>query len=473
MQHKLLSILISLLLIPVAVYASSDPGKEPAVYTALNGIDPADMAKFYTPGSSSVPVLASDAAAFLRGDATKADLSQALSFSKNNNQELTGNNLLHLATGAPLYGRLSFTECDEVPMIREGQVLNLDTNYNLHGFVTSDSPITNITIRIGHSEPHGSVYPLIAEINFTPEEKVTCWDISKRPRDERKGLNDLVNPCGLRTGTQTFTMTATSIAQPEAVELIHVKYDVVLDGWLQLRKDNFSDNYSYAEDFFGKNTSKYLFKYKWRGGGSRKIILDPAWRSANLIEDEWGRIHKDAVPYFDQVRSYLKSTYFRVHGTDLKDKQHDSGVLLLNELVFKNSGTCIARFTQSQKYVSHHSLGTVVDLNTNLSVNSQWLRNKPIIYDAVKHHLVYNGIKEDGGIRYHDFTFTGDYKSSILDIPSSCVNYLLYELAFYRAGFKWGFYFDTSDAMHFTLTESKLEYFETGPYALRKVYVYE
>ena len=46
------------------------------------------------------------------------------------------------------------------------------------------------------------------------------------------------------------------------------------------------------------------------------------------------------------------------------------------------------------------------------------------------------------------------------------------ELAFYRASFRWGFYFDTSDAMHFTLTESSMEDFTDDPYALRKVYTY-
>lgn len=75
-------------------------------------------------------------------------------------------------------------------------------------------------------------------------------------------------------------------------------------------------------------------------------------------------------------------------------------------------------------------------------------------------------------MQYYDFTYTGKYKNAVLDIPPEIVNYLLYELAFYRAGFRWGFYFDRADAMHFTLTESRREYFETGPYAMRKVFTY-
>ena len=135
--------------------------------------------------------------------------------------------------------------------------------------------------------------------------------------------------------------------------------------------------------------------------------------------------------------------------------------------------TSFARFVSSRKYVSHHSLGTVVDLNTNLSVNSQRNKNKYLIYDAVANHLTYNGIQTgEDGVRYYDFTYDGSYRGAPEDMPPAIVNYLLYELAFYRAGFRWGFYFDTADPMHYTLTESQYEYFEEGPFALRKVYEY-
>ena len=53
------------------------------------------------------------------------------------------------------------------------------------------------------------------------------------------------------------------------------------------------------------------------------------------------------------------------------------------------------------------------------------------------------------------------------------MNYFLYELAFYRAGFAWGFYYPhTCDAMHFTLTELSPSLFTDGPYAMRKVFTY-
>ena len=58
-------------------------------------------------------------------------------------------------------------------------------------------------------------------------------------------------------------------------------------------------------------------------------------------------------------------------------------------------------------------------------------------------------------------------------VPEPLMNYLLYELAFYRAGFSWGLYYPhTCDAMHFSLSELSPSYFEEGPYAMRKVFSY-
>lgn len=462
------------LLFCCAVPTLADTQTDGKPYAAVNEIALSDMHRFFTNDALKQPFNAMQCAELLRGKPPADNIAPAVEFLKSSFASDTfSRELLYLAADAPLYGALRYTECAEVPMIREGQNITMNTNYNLHGYVTSDSPITSVNITITHSEPRGTLYPVNASVSFSPEQNIRCYDLNKVPEGERKSLNGLVNPAGYRAGVQTLVLTATSIAQPEPVELLRVTYDVVFDRWLTLRPDNFSDNYSKVVAFFGDDTAKYLFRYKWKGNGSRKIVVDDSWREANLVEDEWGRVHKDAVPYFDKVRTYLKTVHVRVHGTDLKNKEHDSGILLLNELLMENNGTCISRFTQSRKYISHHTLGTVIDCNTNLSVNSQWIRNKPLIFDAVKYHLAYNGLStaEDGTI-YYDFTFTGDYKNAVKQIPPACVNYLLYELAFYRSGFRWGFYFDTSDAMHFTLTESDPKFFEEGPYALRKVFEY-
>ena len=73
----------------------------------------------------------------------------------------------------------------------------------------------------------------------------------------------------------------------------------------------------------------------------------------------------------------------------------------------------------------------------------------------------------------YDFTYTGSAPREVKNVPEPLMNYLMYELAFYRAGFSWGAYYPhTCDAMHFTLTELSPELFTDGPYAMRKVFEY-
>ena len=58
-------------------------------------------------------------------------------------------------------------------------------------------------------------------------------------------------------------------------------------------------------------------------------------------------------------------------------------------------------------------------------------------------------------------------------VPREIQNYLLYELAFYRAGFGWGYYFSHNcDAMHYTLTELDPALHEAEGTGLRKVFEY-
>jgi len=273
---------------------------------------------------------------------------------------------------------------------------------------------------------------------------------------------------GLRHGEQTLVITATTTEQTDPVELVRATYNVVAKGWFQLRPDNFSDNYEQTLEFFSNDPTRFMFEYRWRDG--RKIAMKHAFRSVYLVDDEWGSVHQDAVPYFEKAREYIASAQFRVQSVD---GAHDTGVIPLSDMVITNNGTCIARFIQSKKYISHHSFGTVVDLNADIQPNKQRAYNKERIYDAVHNHLTYNGIMTaEDGTQYYDYTYDGIYKNAVKEVPPEIMNYLLYELAFYRAGFRWGFYFDTSDAMHFSLTESTMEAFTDGPYALRKVFTY-
>lgn len=77
---------------------------------------------------------------------------------------------------------------------------------------------------------------------------------------------------------------------------------------------------------------------------------------------------------------------------------------MIPALFHSQSSYCIIAGLVSHvcKYVSHHSFGTVVDLNTNLSPNRQRVRNKNNIYDAVYNHLIYERIKTDeSGVQYY------------------------------------------------------------------------
>ncbi len=106
--------------------------------------------------------------------------------------------------------------------------------------------------------------------------------------------------------------------------------------------------------------------------------------------------------------------------------------------------------------------------------NHNVLSNHELIGNDVRYALTYNGILTDkNGQQYYDFTYTGNYKAKYKGVPTTIVNYLLYELAFYRAGFQWGFYYETAcDGMHFMLSEKDINRHMDSDVGLRKVYEY-
>ena len=160
-----------------------------------------------------------------------------------------------------------------------------------------------------------------------------------------------------------------------------------------------------------------------------------------------------------------------------------SAVILLFQLsvfgsFFRKTGMSFdgilnTRFVTDRTFVSHHSFGTAIDLNAVMQANKNRLENRDLIRTEVQNCLVYNGVREQNGVRYYDFTYSGSYSGTYKNIPETVINYLLYELAFYRAGFGWGYYYPHAcDGMHFTPTELSPTSFEEGPYAMRKVFTY-
>ena len=215
---------------------------------------------------------------------------------------------------------------------------------------------------------------------------------------------------------------------------------------------------------------RFLFRY--RTTDSTMISVDPEWREqydaeAVVINGKTWRCHVDAVPYFEKAGQYLESTYIRIHGNKL-----DTGVVRLKNLVTFN-GSIVRRFTNSNQFISHHSFGTAVDINAYYPSHRDVLSNRDVIYKEVTKNLTYNGIVELDGLPCYDFTYTGTAKAGLCKVPEPLMNYLLYELAFYRAGFSWGLYYPhTCDGMHFTLSELSPSLFTDSPYAMRKVFAY-
>lgn len=272
----------------------------------------------------------------------------------------------------------------------------------------------------------------------------------------------------LPEGTHTFILSAEDGAGRSEV-LAETQFTVEKTGWYQLIPNQLRCNYEEALAFFGAE-EKFLFKFKFTDG--KKITLNSEWSKeyvtkCNCLDGSQWTVHVDAVPYFEQACRYLETTYIRLHIGNT-----DTGAVRLGDLV-EMDGTMVRRFTNDGAFVSHHSFGTAVDINAHSTSNKNKYANRERIYTEVSQYLTYNGITESNGIQCYDFTYTGTKGEKKKGVPEVLWNYLIYELAFYRAGFSWGVYYPhTSDAMHYSLTELSPTLFESGEFAMRKVFEY-
>ena len=272
----------------------------------------------------------------------------------------------------------------------------------------------------------------------------------------------------LAAGSYTFSLYASTTASA-GVLLRSNQFKVVRSEWIQLISNNLRNNYAYALSFFGSR-SEFMFRYKW--GEGRNITVEQSWLNSHFtaVTNPAGKkwyVHSRAKAGFERALGYLADSYVHVGGT------YDSGVVRLWDLVSSFDGILNTRFVTDRTFVSHHSFGAAIDLNASMDANRNVLSNRALILSEVREHLVYNGIKTANGVRYYDFTYNGSYGKTHRGIPQTVVNYLLYELAFFRAGFGWGYYYDHAcDGMHFTLSEMNCDIHNTSPRSLRKVYQY-
>ena len=309
-------------------------------------------------------------------------------------------------------------------------------------------------------------------VSFEASENMLEVELVDRtfPKNGNNSLTYKVKFEELSTGSYTFWLYAKNTANSDVL-LSYSSFKVVHNDWNRLISNNLRNNYVYALSFFGSR-DEFMFRYKWKSSTGRDIEVEAGWDEKHIVSvinpngKKW-YVHKKAAQYYEQAINYLTTTYVHVGGT------YDSGVVTLWSLVASFDGTLNHRFVSDRTFISHHAFGTAIDLNASMDANVNSLSNRNLIKNEVQNHLVYNGIKEKNGRRYYDFTYNGSHSSTYNNVPTTIINYLLYELAFFRAGFNWGYYYvHTCDAMHFGLSEMSADIHNTSWRSLRKVYSY-
>ena len=367
---------------------------------------------------------------------------------------------------------LTFDESADDPLPAQDSRLAFGRGYKLRGSVQSNYPLTSVSLEINCAYSEDARYPYIQSVSFDPNNMVYSYPLDDALTLEGVSLDSLTQFSALDVGIHTLTLYATSLGQPTPEKLFETKFYILSDDWNTIKKSDFSNNsYQTAIDFF-KDKSAFLYRYQWVD--ARYIVADPDWEDAYIISfdclpgrEPW-RIHKLALPYYQAASYYLNNVHVRVSGTN-----GDSGVLLLRDLIDTYNGTYCSRFTSSETHISHHAFGTASDLNGGMGANDNLKENIALINTEVRDFLAYNGIKTENGVSYYDYTYSGDSLLWVYQtVPETVINYILYELAFYRAGFQWGHYYvSTSDGMHFTLTDN-IRISHDGNDGLRKVFDY-
>ena len=385
--------------------------------------------------------------------------------------ELIGEGSVELSTAntPPPDLSLLFRADDANPLPEDGAILPLGSAYTIGGTIYSNYPLDSVSVSISCSHNSKAPYPYRRSVHFKSV-GTGIYSLTDKTTDEGASLSSLVDFSELLVGVHTLKISA-AVKGSRSVEVYRCSFYVLGDEWEKITREKFPDSYPEALKFFGSD-ERFLYRYQWVNG--RYIVADPAWEKTYITEIPgypsqmpW-KVHVDAAPYFEKAFAYLENAYLRVHGTN-----GDTGVIKAISLITEYNGCYVSRFTSSLKAISHHSFGTAADVNASMEPNKNNNDNTAVIDNDVKGHLVYNGILEEGGVKYYDFTYDGTYQLDPNGVPETCVNYLLYELGFFRAGFDWAHYYkSTSDAMHFCLSEFVTYKHDDPKYGLRKVFAY-
>lgn len=364
---------------------------------------------------------------------------------------------------------ITFKEDPSHPMPEDGSVLALGEPYTIGGTIYSNRQLSTVTVSVSCSHNGQAPYPYRKSVQLT-ETGTGTYTLTDPNTDNGKALSELVDFSQFLVGVHTLKVTA-ACEGARSVEVFRCRFYVAGPDWDEITEENFPDSYPEALSFF-KDTNRFLYRYQWVNG--RYIMADPEWEKEYITtiqgypNDEPWLVHVDAVPYFEKAFDYLNTSFLRVHGTN-----GDTGLVRASDLITEYNGCYVSRFTSSLKSISHHTFGTAVDVNASMDPNKNLAENTAVIDEDVKDHLTFNGLMKAGDITYYDFTYDGSYALDPNGIPQTCVNYLLYELGFFRAGFGWAHYYkSTSDGMHFCLSEFITYSHEDKDFGLRKVFVY-
>ena len=364
---------------------------------------------------------------------------------------------------------LIFRPDPDQPLPESGEIIALGSDHTIGGTVYSNYPLDSVTVTITCVHNTKNPYPYKKTVRLK-NSGAAVYTLTDNATDSGESLSALVDFSDLLVGVHTLRISA-AVKGSRNVEIYRSTFYVLGEEWETITKENFPDSYPEALQFFGAE-ERFLYRYQWVSG--RYIVADPVWEQTYITEIKgypdstpW-LVHVDAVPYFEKAFSYLNTAMIRVHGTN-----GDTGIIPAISLITEYNGCYVSRFTSSLKAISHHTFGTAVDVNASMEPNKNTEANHAVIDDDVNGHLVYNGILEENGVKYYDFTYDGAYKLDPNGVPETCVNYLLYEFGFYRAGFDWAHYYrSTSDAMHFCLSEFVTHKHDEPKYGLRKVFTY-
>ena len=356
-----------------------------------------------------------------------------------------------------------FTASENFPLPDLSHPIPKGHPFTIDGTVRSSVPLVRVCAEIKNGK--GKVVQTAVQ-RFRKSARVTEYRLLDPTfSSDIDCLSEKIRFDKLSAGTYTLTLSA-SDANGRHTTLKTARFKVTASTWIGLLPNNLRNNYTDALRFFG-STEKFLFRYKFAKG--RNITVDSAWRrkyvrsAAGVNGKKWS-CHKDAIPYFEKAARYIENTYVHIRG-----RGFDTGAVKLSDILTYN-GSMVLRYISSLEYVSHHAFGTAIDINAKSPSNRNVLSNRDKIYREVTENLTYNGFKKTNGRMCYDFTYTGSAQRGPKNVPEPILNYLLYELGFFRAGFSWGLYYPhTCDGMHFSLTELSPALFEEGPYAMRKV----